>query len=309
MHLEANAVSQAMAEAIAMTGCGNQLASNAVEGLPANPGGNGVERCGLRRPHRLVDVAGALAWLANSEGARAIRAVAVQLRAHVEDDQLAAADLALAGLGVRQGAVWAGGDDRREGGVAALLADPGFGGAGHVALRTAAQPSLQAPAPNIVSELGRRRDRRQLALVLDPTQALDRAASRNRLGPVGQFPPQALEQAHREVVVLKAEAARKVGGNTAEPVVGDGDRLPTLDLSGGALGVAEVGEEEAGVGTADTGAVGAGETGQVRDVDQLGDQHQVELTLDQRGREPVAAGLHCEAETPRWRARAARASL
>ena len=50
MHLEANAVSQAMAEAIAMTGCGNQLASNAVEGLPANPGGNGVERTRLRIP-------------------------------------------------------------------------------------------------------------------------------------------------------------------------------------------------------------------------------------------------------------------
>ncbi len=78
----------------------------------------------------------------------------------------------------------------------------------------------------------------------------------------------------------------------AEPVAGDGDRLPALDLGGGALGVAEVGEEEAHAGAADTGAVGAGEAGQVLDVGQVGDQQPVQLALGEQGLEAVAAAAH-----------------
>ncbi len=63
---------------------------------------------------------------------------------------------------------------------------------------------------------------------------------------------------------------------------------------GGALGVAEVGEEEANARPADAGAVGAGEAGQVADVGQVGDQHPVQLFLGQQRLEAVAAAAHQE---------------
>ena len=91
------------------------------------------------------------------------------------------------------------------------------------------------------------------------------------------------------MVVLEADPAGEALGDPAEPVVGDRDDLPALDLRLGALGVAEVGEEDAGVGAADTGAVGAAEAGQVADVDQVGDQQAVELALGHQGGEAVAA--------------------
>ena len=217
-------------------------------------------------------------------------------------------DLALARLGVRQRPVWPGGDDRREGRIATELADARLRGAGDVALGAAAEAALEAPAPNLVGQLGGRRDRRQLGLVLDSAQPLDRATGRHRLDALRQFPPQALEQADRDVVVLEAEAAAELGGDAAQPVVGDRDRLPALDLRRGPLGVAEVGEEEARLGAADAGAVGAREPGQVADVDQLGDQHQVELALGERGREAIATAAHQAVETPRWPASVASAS-
>ena len=76
----------------------------------------------------------------------------------------------------------------------------------------------------------------------------------------------------------------------------DRHRLPALDLGRGPLGVAEVGEEEARLGPADAGAVGAGEAGQVADVGQLGDQLEVELALGQARGEAVAAAPHRAAD-------------
>ena len=214
----------------------------------------------------------------------------------------------LAGLGVRQRPVRPGGDDRREGGVAAQLADPRFGGAGDLALGAPAEAALEAPAPDLVGQLGGGGDRRQLALVLDPAQLLDRAAGGHRLDPLREFPPQPLEQANRDVVVLEAEATAEVGRDAAEPVVGDGDRLPALDLRRGPLGVAEVGQEEARLGAADAGAVGSGEAGQVADVDQVGDQHQVELALASAAARRSPRPLIAAPETPSWRASVASAS-
>src|SRR5207253_1048472 len=87
-------------------------------------------RSSIRTPspgHHLVYRPCLLAGLAGGEGAGAVGAVAVQLRSHVEDDELAATDRPLARLGVREGAVGTGGDDRREGRLGAELADAGFG--------------------------------------------------------------------------------------------------------------------------------------------------------------------------------------
>jgi hypothetical protein len=94
------------------------------------------------------------------------------------------------------------------------------------------------------------------------------------------------------VVVLEADLALQALGDPGQPVALDRDRLPALDLGGGALGVAEVGEEDAGVGAADTGPVGAGEAGQVTDVGEVGDQRPVELALGEERLQPVAAAAH-----------------
>ena len=201
-------------------------------------------------------------------------------------------DLPLAGLGVRQGAVGAGGDDRRERGVAAELADPRFGGAGDVALAAPGEAALDAPQPDRVGELRGLLDRPQLLLVLDPAQRLDGTAGGHRLDPLGELLLQLLQRADRHLVVLEADPALEPRRDRRQPVALDRDRLPALDLGGGALGVAEVGEEESHPGAADAGAVGAGEAGQVADVGQVGDQHPVELALRQRGLEPVAAAPH-----------------
>ena len=64
--------------------------------------------------------------------------------------------------------------------------------------------------------------------------------------------------------------------------------LPLLpDLALGALGVAEVGEEEPLVAADQAGAVGAGEAGQVADVVEVGDEQLVELALGDQLGEPA----------------------
>ena len=108
---------------------------------------------------------------------------------------------------------------------------------------------------------------------------------------VGQFLLQPLQRAHGHVVVLEAGPAREALGDPAEPVVVDRDHLPALDLGLGPLGVAEVGEEDARLGAADAGPVGAAEAGQVADVDQVGDEQAVELALGHERGETVAASL------------------
>jgi hypothetical protein len=248
----------------------------------------------LRAAHDFVDFDCLLAWITGGEGAGAVRAVAVDRRSHVEHHQLPVADLALAWLGVRQCPVRPGGDDRRERGVAAELADPRFEGTRDLALGPAGKPLFGAPPQSLVSQLRGLLDQRQLAVVLDPAQLLDPATGGRHLDAVGEFLLQFLQQPHRHVVVLEPDPALQVPGDPAEPVVGDRQDLPALDLGFGPLGVAEVGEEETHAWTADAGAVGAGEAGQVADVDQVQDQHPVELALAQLLLEPVATAAHQE---------------
>ena len=173
--------------------------------------------------------------------------------------------------------------------------------------RAAGEAALQRPAPDLVGQLRGLGDRRQLLVVLDPPQPLDPAAGGDQLDPLGEFLLQFLQQADRHLVVLEADPALEPLGDPLQPVAAERHRLPALDLGGGALGVAEVGEEEADAGPADAGAVGAGEAGQVADVGQVGDQHPVELALGQQRLEAVAAAAH-QAPAPSSRASSSSAS-
>ena len=110
------------------------------------------------------------------------------------------------------------------------------------------------------------------------------------------------------MVVLEADSAGKALGEAGQPVALDREYVPTLDLGGGALGVAEVGEEEANVLAADAGAVGAAEPGQVADVDEVADQHPVQPALGEQAGEAVAPAAHQSPPAPSSRESSASAS-
>src|SRR6476620_3944152 len=299
VHLEPDPVAEGVPESLAVAGLVDDLAGGGVGVLPFDPGADRLQGRGLGAADDLVDRSALLAGVAGGEGAGAVRAVAVELGAHGEDDELAAADLALARLGVRQSAVGAGGDDRRERGIAPELADPGFGGAGHVALAAAGKPLLQGPAQDLVSQLRGLLDRRQLPGVLDPPQILDLAAGGDQLGSIAEFLLQFPQQADRHLVVFETDLPLEPLGDPLQPVPRPGLGLPARDLGGSALGVAEIGQAQAQPLTANTSSIRAGEPGQVADVGQLGDEEAVEPGLGQQRLAAVAAGLHQPAPSSR----------
>ncbi len=209
---------------------------------------------------------------------------------------------------MRQGTVGASGDDRRERGVAAELADPRFGGAGDLALAASGEATPDTPLPDLVGELGGPLDQRQLALVLDLAELLDQAAGDDGFGAAGEFRVQFLQRPHRHLVVFDANPAGEVLGDASQPVTGDGDRLPVAHFARRTLGVAEVGEEEPDARPTYASPIRAGEAGQVADVGEVGDQQPVEVALEQQRLEPVAAAAH-QASTPSSAAIRASASL
>ncbi len=293
-------MAEAVAEVLAVAGLVDHLAGGGVDVFALLAGADRLERRLLGGEHGLVDAPAFLARIAGRVGAGAIGAVAVDLGAHVEDDQLAFGDDPVAGLGVGLGAVRAGGDDRVEGEDPAAGADVSLEGVGDGALGPADEPFFERRLQRRVGELRGLGDQCQLPLVLDPPQPLDRAARGDRLGALAEFLLQFGERPDRDVVVLEADLAGEALGDAAEPIAGQGHAVPLGDLGGGALGVAEVGEEDPHAGAADRRSVGAGEAGQVTDVDQVGDQHLVELAVAEGGLEAIAAAAHQAATPSSW---------
>ncbi len=125
--------------------------------------------------------------------------------------------------------------------------------------------------------------------VLHPPQLLDVPAGGDELDSIGQFLLEPLHRPDREVLVLEPGPAREARGDPTQPVVLDGDGVPAVDLGLGALRVSEVGQEQSRLRAAHAGSVGAGEAGQVTDVDHLGDDHEVELALGDEPGEAVAS--------------------
>src|SRR5204863_9798279 len=152
-------MAEPVTEALAVARGGDPLARHGVDVLRANAIPDGGERGLLRLAHDLVYLARLLARLTGGEGASAVGAVAVELRTHVEDDELPPPDLTLAGLGMGQRPVRPGGDDRRERGLGTELPHSGFGGAGDLVLAATGEAALERPAPDLVGEVRRRLDR------------------------------------------------------------------------------------------------------------------------------------------------------
>jgi hypothetical protein len=192
---------------------------------------------------------------------------------------------------VRQGAVGTGGDDRGERRLAAELADPRLGRAGDVQLAATGKPALDRPFIGGVGELRRLGDRRQLGLVLSPTQLLDQPARRQELDPGlhRRLKLGTVGDAGRRVV--EANPAGKVRSELRDQALDRDAVLEALgDLPPGALDVAEVGDEDPRLRADHGQGAGAGEAGQPADVgdrlrpripgaDEVADDQGVELTL------------------------------
>ena len=100
-----------MAVAVTVASLGNEAHRELVD-LPADDAGTDCRRAGLvRAPDDVVDLALLGTRLAHAHGARHVGVVVVVQGAVVHDDHVALFDDALTGLGVRVGAVGAGGDD------------------------------------------------------------------------------------------------------------------------------------------------------------------------------------------------------
>ena len=93
--LEADAVAEAVAELVAVAAVADDRPRDLVGGGSRHAGADRLQRLALGVADELVDLARLALDLADGERPRAIRAVAVDLRAHVEDDEVPGADLAL----------------------------------------------------------------------------------------------------------------------------------------------------------------------------------------------------------------------
>jgi len=172
MDLEADAVAEAMAEILAVTGVRDHRAGLRIDGDTAEPGGHRAQPLDLRRQHQLVDLARLRGRLTDGEGPRAVGAVAVADRADVDGHERAADDRRVARLRVRQRGARAAGDDRIEARAA---------GAAHshlvleldcdIALLAPGEAPLEQPLVDPVDERRGRRDPLDLLVVLDRSQA------------------------------------------------------------------------------------------------------------------------------------------
>jgi hypothetical protein len=282
-----------VAEVLGVPGAVDDRAGDRVDLLAQRPGPDGGERLGLRAQDEVEDLAVLRVELAGGERPRAVRRVAVELRAPVDRDERPRRDLDVARHGVRQRAVRPGGDDRRE-------RRPLRPAAAHGELEVerdrllgpADDPRLEHLLQRRVGQLRRGADPGDLLGRLDQPQLLDDPARRDQLDPVADELGQARVLADGEVVVLDAEAAHAAEplGHLGEQVGGDLGLAPrAVDLLGRLGQVAEVGEEALDLGPDDRGGVRPGEPGQPAHVDQVADQQRVELALGDDRRRPVAA--------------------
>ena len=190
---------------------------------------------------------------------------------------------------MRERAVLSRGDDRRERGLGAELPQARLAGTGDITLGSSGEAALQHPLIDTVGELSRRRDALELVGLLDDPQLLDQIAGGNQTDVVTDGRLQPGELADAQLRVLEADPAGHPGGDLRDQLPLRLRALPLgRDLVLGPLGVAEVGEEDELVGTHEAGAVRAGETGQVADVDQVRDEELIEFLLgDQLGQAPT----------------------
>ncbi len=258
------------------------------------------ERLGLRV---LRDRVGALELVLDRTGrerARAVGAVAVHLRARVDDDELVRLDAPVGRMMVRDRAVRAAPDDRVEGRrVGAGLADRPLDEPDELLLRLADEPVVGESLEGAADDRCGVPDRVQLGRLLGRTDACDDARGRMQLDGVAS---EVGQRGDGDVVGLEGELERpELAKTRAEPHVHVALRLQHLDVLEGARGVevAVVGGEQRSVACDDDRGVRALQPGQVVDVRRVRDEEALDLENVELAAELVdAVGAHvCSA---RW---------
>ena len=186
-------------------------AGDSVHLLARGSGPHRPESRELGVQHQRIDLHGLTVEFAGGHGAGAVRAVSVELGAPVDHHERSGADLDVAGLGMRQGAVGAGGDDRLE-------ARPLRSGQAHLDLERQGdfplglpdQTGADHPLERAIRQRGRGSHARDLLRVLDGPQPLGQPVERRELDPLWELPPQTARVPHRHVPGLEPEPQRTV---------------------------------------------------------------------------------------------------
>ena len=175
------------------------------------------------------------------EGAGAVRAIAVDHAACVDEHELARFHPALARKRMWLGRVRARGDvDGERHAVRVPVVEELLHAPGEIALGLTDEPTLVRQAlEGVVPDLGGAPDRVQLVFVLDGAQLLDEAVARDGLDAAGMEPCIALEGDGRG---LEADGARKELGECQVEIALGLDELDAVDRAS-ALGIPKVGEE------------------------------------------------------------------
>ena len=262
--LEPDPVAETVAEVVLVAAVADHRPGGLVGLLAADPGADRLEPGRLGGADELVGLARRLADLADGEGPGAVGAVAVDQRAHVPDDQVARADLAVGGLGVRERAVGARGDDRRERGLGAELADPRVRRRRRPRARCARRGRRRAPSRRRRRRSGR--PRRSPPARPRPCAGAGARPGRRRRTSSTPSPSSSSSLARLATLVAasskptRPESREASSGSSRPPAITRSKASPTSLR--GALGVAEVGDEGRDLRADHDQRAGAGEAGE-----------------------------------------------
>ena len=190
VHEQADAVAEPVPKRVPEARRLDLVARRRVDARPGRPGPDGLEPRELRVEADLVGPLQLIRERPGCEGPRAVRAVAVDHAARVDDHRLAALDPPAPGLGVRLGRVRPRRDeDRERDAVRVRLVQEGLEAPGELALGPADEPPFVGEAlERDVRDVRGPPDRVQLLLVLDDPQLFDEPVARDRLDAAGVQP-------------------------------------------------------------------------------------------------------------------------
>src|SRR5215217_7716661 len=282
---QAHAVAEPMAERARELAGVDPVPRHTVDIAAVRARVDGLERRELRLEADRVRIAERRGERTRRERARAVRAVAVDRAARIDDDRLAGLDRALARICVGRGARRPGGDHDGEGqAVGALLVHQLLHPPCKLALGTADEALAGETLERAIAGRGRAPHRVQLGVVLHGAQAEDHARRRHELGATGT---ESLVAGVRHRVRFERDPSREQLAERAEEVARG---LDDLDAVQGArlLGVTKVREQAHAVLLDEQRRVRAPECGEVADVDGVGDE---ERLVHERA-EAVDASVH-----------------
>ena len=245
MHLEADAVAEAMAEVVRVASRVDDLARHRVHVLVGRARPGGAERLGLCAQHQLVYLERVLAGRAGGQRPGAVRAVAVHDRAHVDHHERVLGDLQVARHCVRTRPVVGRRHDRRERRSLGpgILHEPHKLDR-HVPFGAPREAELQQRLVRRGGKLGRGAHRGHLVRVLHRPQLLHEAGRRHQLDVVAGLLGELGVRRDGEMVVVETGAPAQPARQVSEHVASRLNALVLRHLSARLLHVAEVGEED-----------------------------------------------------------------